>query len=99
RDRSERLRAQVRSLVAPPQSIQGMSERMRSMLRMAQDEVADMQASRRPQAERRIAEADQRAAEELATARAQADEIRAEATRLAEQSAHAHARRPPPARA
>ena len=42
RARAERLRAQVRTLVSPQQSVQGMSERMRSMLRMAEDEVAEM---------------------------------------------------------
>ncbi|HZG90935.1 MAG TPA: hypothetical protein VEZ42_12050, partial [Pseudonocardia sp.] len=92
RARSERLRAQVRSLVSPPQSIQGMSERMRSMLRMAEDEVADMLAGAEAEAERRIHEADRRAAEALFHAREQADAIRAEASRLAEQAAHEQAR-------
>jgi len=40
RARAERLRAQVRTLVSPQQSVQGMSERMRSMLRVAGDVVA-----------------------------------------------------------
>ena len=42
RARAERLRVQVRSLVSPPQSVQGMSERMRSMLRLAEDEAGEM---------------------------------------------------------
>ena len=42
RARAERLRARSARLASPPQSVQGMSERMRSMLRLAEDEAADM---------------------------------------------------------
>ena len=41
RARAERLRSQVRTLISPPTSVPGMSERMRSMLRLAEDEVSD----------------------------------------------------------
>ena len=38
----ENLRHQVRALAAPPESVQGMSDRVRAMLRLAEDEVAEM---------------------------------------------------------
>ena len=40
--RADRLRTQVRTMAARPSDVQGMSERMRTMLRLAEDEVADM---------------------------------------------------------
>ena len=54
RARTERLRVQVRSLVSPPQSVQGMSERMRSMLRLAEDEAGEMLSQAEHEVKRRI---------------------------------------------
>ena len=47
RAHAEQLRAEVRSLVRSPQSVPGLSQRMRSMLRMAEHEAgADAPAGR-----------------------------------------------------
>jgi chromosome segregation ATPase len=73
RARAERLRAQVRTLVSPQQSVQGMSERMRSMLRMAEDEVAEMLARAETEVKQRLHDAEQRAATIVQEARAAAD--------------------------
>ena len=61
---AEQLRVQVRSLVSSPQSVQGMSQRMRSMLRIAEHEAAEML---------------QRAEQEISRARAALDAERAAA--------------------
>jgi vacuolar-type H+-ATPase subunit H len=84
RARAERLRAQVRTLVSPQQSVQGMSERMRSMLRLAEDEVAEMLMRAETEVNKRVSEADQRANRLLADARTEADEIRRTASDDAE---------------
>jgi chromosome segregation ATPase len=76
RARAERLRAQVRTLVSPQQSVQGMSERMRSMLRMAEDEVAEMLARADTEVTKRLHDAEQQAATIVEKARADADAIR-----------------------
>ncbi|MGH3588116.1 MAG: hypothetical protein ACRDQ0_17565, partial [Pseudonocardia sp.] len=76
RVRAERLRAQVRTLASPQQSPQNTSERIRSMLRLAEDEVADMLARAETEANRRTKEADAQAAQVLAAARADAEEAR-----------------------
>ena len=76
RARAERLRAQVRTLVSPQQSVQGMSERMRSMLRMAEDEVAEMVARADTEVTKRIHDAEQQAATIVEKARAEADATR-----------------------
>lgn len=86
RARTERLRAQVRTLVSPPQSIQGMSERMRSMLRLAEDEVVDMIARAESEVNRRIRAADVRATETRTSAQADADSLRSAARADAEQT-------------
>lgn len=91
RARADRLRAQVRSLVHAPQTVQGMSERVRSMLRMAQDEVADMLANSEAEVVRRRQETDRYLAELIATAHANADAIGAAARVEAERSAAADA--------
>jgi len=91
RARADRLRAQVRSLVHAPQSVQGMSERVRSMLRMAQDEVADMLTRSEAEAVRRRQETDRYLAELIATAHANADAIGVAARVEAERSAAADA--------
>jgi hypothetical protein len=69
RSRADRLRAQVRTLVSPQQSVQGMSERMRSMLRLAEDEVAEMLAHAESEVDRRVREAEQKAEQILSDAR------------------------------
>jgi DivIVA domain-containing protein len=78
RVRAEKLRAQVRTLASPSQSPLGTTERIRSMLRLAEDEVADMLAGAEAEANRRIQEADAQAAQTLAAAQADADAIREE---------------------
>jgi cell division septum initiation protein DivIVA len=78
RARAEKLRAQVRSLASPSQSPLGTTERIRSMLRLAEDEVADMLAGAKTEATRRTQEAEAQAAQTLAAARADADTIRDE---------------------
>ncbi len=103
RARAERLRAQVRTLVSPQQSVQGMSERMRSMLRMAEDEVAEMLQRADAEVARRLHDAEQKATTIVEDARAEADAIRmqskadaeaaeeADAVRRAELEAEEHA--------
>ena len=73
RARAERLRAQVRTLVSPQQSVQGMSERMRSMLRMAEDEVAEMLQRADNEVAKNLHDAEQKAAGIVEEARAEAD--------------------------
>jgi len=68
RARAERLRVQVRSLVSPPQSVQGMSERMRSMLRLAEDEAGEMLTQAAHEAAELRRDADAHAARVVATA-------------------------------
>ena len=75
RARAEKLRGQVRTLAGPPQSVQGMSERMRSMLRLAEDEVADMLGRAETDAAQRRQEAEQHSAHMLATAQEEADQV------------------------
>jgi chromosome segregation ATPase len=91
RARAERLRAQVRTLVSPQQSVQGMSERMRSMLRMAEDEVAEMLARADTEVTKRLHDAEQQAATILESARADADatrlQMKADAAAAEEQDA------------
>jgi cell division septum initiation protein DivIVA len=95
RARAEKLRAQVRTLAGPPQSVQGMSERMRSMLRLAEDEVSDMLGRAETEAAQRRQEAEQEAAQTLAAARAEAASFlgpaQSEATELAERTARERA--------
>ena len=86
RDRSEKLRAQVRTLAGPPQSVQGMSERMRSMLRLAQDEVDDMLGRAETEAAQRRHDAEQTVAAAQAEATSFLGPARAEATELAERT-------------
>lgn len=76
RARADRLRAQVRTLVSPQQSVQGMSERMRSMLRLAEDEVAEMLARAETDVNKRVREAEQRAEQIVADARNQVATVR-----------------------
>ena len=70
RAHAEQLRAEVRSLVRSPQSVPGLSQRMRSMLRMAEHEAGEML---------------QRAEQEISRARAEleAERERAERERAA----------------
>ena len=95
RARAERLRVQVRSLVSPPQSIQGMSERMRSMLRLAEDEAGEMLNRADQEIAQRRRDAEAHASELLATARKEAAalhaESRSESDRAAEEIAKARA--------
>jgi cell division septum initiation protein DivIVA len=61
---TDRLKGQLRRLSAPPESVEGMSERLQSMLRLAQDEVAE-----------RRRRADAEATEIIARAEAEAGEL------------------------
>jgi hypothetical protein len=78
RVRAEKLRAQVRTLASTKQGSQATTERIRSMLRLAEDEVADMLGRAEAEANRRTQEADAQAAQTIAAARADADAIRDE---------------------
>ncbi|MGE3284956.1 MAG: hypothetical protein AB7J32_02490 [Pseudonocardia sp.] len=82
RARAERLRVQVRALVSPPTSLPGMSERMRSMLRLAEDEVSEM-----------LTQADAEAIRRRHDAELEAGEIRSAALADAERSAAEDAKR------
>ena len=93
RARAERLRAQVRTLVSPQQSVQGMSERMRSMLRMAEDEVAEMLQQADAEIAKRMHDSEQRAATIVEDARAEADAIRMQSKADAEAAEEADALR------
>jgi cell division septum initiation protein DivIVA len=93
RARAERLRAQVRTLVSPQQSVQGMSERMRSMLRMAEDEVAEMLQRADNEVTKNLHDAEQKAAGIVEEARAEADAIRMQSKAAAEAAEEADTRR------
>ncbi|MBV9922767.1 MAG: hypothetical protein JOY78_18215 [Pseudonocardia sp.] len=93
RARAERLRAQVRTLVSPQQSVQGMSERMRSMLRMAEDEVAEMLQRADAEVAKRLHDAEQLAATVVEEARSEADSIRMQSKAEAEAAEEQIARR------
>jgi cell division septum initiation protein DivIVA len=93
RARAERLRAQVRTLVSPQQSVQGMSERMRSMLRMAEDEVAEMLQRAENEVTKSLHDAEQKAAGIVEDARAEADAIRMQSKADAEAAEEQDARR------
>ncbi|GAY12382.1 DivIVA domain-containing protein [Pseudonocardia sp. N23] len=84
RSENEALRLQVRKLSAPPQDVAGMSERLRTMLRLAQEEVAEVRA----RADGEIAQA--RADMERDASRLVAD-ARAEAARIVEEARQAKA--------
>jgi cell division septum initiation protein DivIVA len=90
--RTERLRVQIRNLVSPPQSIQGMSERMRSMLRLAEDEAGEMLKRAGLEATQTQLDAEAQAAEVIATARDQATAFHESAQARAESSARDLAR-------
>src|SRR3977135_1233632 len=49
-----KLKGQLRRMSAPPESVEGMSERLQSMLRLAQDEVAERRRDDEPQTGRTI---------------------------------------------
>ncbi len=76
RARADRLRAQVRTLVSPQQSVQGMSERMRSMLRLAEDEVAEMLAKAETEVNKRVRAAEQKATQLVTDAQEEAEAVR-----------------------
>ncbi len=76
RARADRLRAQVRTLVSPQQSVQGMSERMRSMLRLAEDEVAEMLVRAETEVNKRVREAEQKAEQIVTDAQNQVATVR-----------------------
>ncbi|WP_300007638.1 hypothetical protein [Pseudonocardia sp.] len=60
---TDRLKGQLRRLSAPPESVEGMSERLQSMLRLAQDEVAERRRRAEAEAADIIARAEAAAAE------------------------------------
>ena len=93
RQRADRLRTQVRTMAGKPSDVQGMSERMRTMLRLAEDEVADMLRRADEEVAGRLAEADKGAEQVVAAARAQAADIVAAARAEAERTDVEAARR------
>ena len=80
-------------LVSPPQSVQGMSERMRSMLRLAEDEVAEMLQRANNEVTKNLHDAEQKAAGIVEEARAEADAIRMQSKADAEAAEEADTRR------
>src|SRR6195952_1429428 len=64
----EELRAQIDRLAAPPDSMEGLSERLQRMLRLAQDEAREMRSSAEQAARRTREEADERARRTVADA-------------------------------
>ena len=68
----EELRAQIDRLAAPPDSMEGLSERLQRMLRLAQDEAREMRSSAEQAARRTREEADERARRTVADADEQA---------------------------
>jgi hypothetical protein len=88
RVRAESLRAQVRTLASPQQSPLNTSERIRSMLRLAEDEVTDMLARAEAEANRRRQEADQASAQTIGAARADAAAVREEGRAAAAKLRH-----------
>ena len=89
RSENEALRLQVRKLSAPPQDVQGMSERLRSMLRLAQEEVAEIRARADAEVAKARADMERDAGQLVADARAEAARIVDEA-RAAEAAVEAH---------
>jgi len=88
RARAERLRSQVRSLASPPTSMPGVSERIRSMLQLAQTEVEEMLAQAETETARRRVEAERDAGRIRAAAQADAERSATEdAQRRAESEA------------
>jgi cell division septum initiation protein DivIVA len=89
--RADRLRTQVRTMAGRPSDVQGMSERMRTMLRLAEDEVADMLRRVDAEVARRLAEADANVGTVVGEAQQEAAAIRsaarADAERVAAESA------------
>src|SRR5689334_20846977 len=91
--RADRLRTQVRTMAARPSDVQGMSERMRTMLRLAEDEVADMLRRADEEVARRIGDTDANAERVVGTAREEAAQIHAAARAEAETVVAAAGRR------
>src|SRR4051812_48437371 len=89
--RADRLRTQVRTMAARPSDVQGMSERIRTMLRLAEDEVADMLRRADAEVARRRGEADAGAEQVVEAARHEAARIRQAARAEAEQGTAAAA--------
>jgi DivIVA domain-containing protein len=90
--RADRLRTQVRTMAGRPSDVQGMSERMRTMLRLAEDEVADMLQKADAEVARRLAEAESSAARIVSGSKQEAVDIRAAAQADAERLAAEAAR-------
>jgi hypothetical protein len=77
--RADRLRTQVRTMAGRPSDVQGMSERMRTMLRLAEDEVADMLRRADQEVARRLAQADAKGVQVVRDAQQEAGKARAAA--------------------
>jgi len=60
---TDRLKVQLRRLSAPPESVEGMSERLQSMLHLAQDEVAERRKRAEIEATEIVARAEAQAGE------------------------------------
>ena len=77
---SERLREQLTRMSAPPETVDGMGERLQWMLRLAQEEVHEMRARAEAEAEAVRAEAEAGAAELDERTRRERTELEAERT-------------------
>lgn len=91
--RAERLRTQVRTMAGRPSDVQGMSERMRTMLRLAEDEVADMLRRADGEVARRLSEADANAEQVRGAAQREAAQLLDSARSEVENTTGAAARR------
>lgn len=78
RTETERLKAQLTRMAAPPDTVEGMSERLQWMLRLAQDEVREMQVRAEADAEATRSSAVTEAAELAERNREQAGQLDAE---------------------
>jgi DivIVA domain-containing protein len=84
----EELRAQIDRLAAPPDSMEGLSERLQRMLRLAQDEAREMRSSAEQAARRTREEADERAHRTVSEAEERAHETITNADEHARTTVH-----------
>lgn len=92
RARAERLRMHIQHSSTQPQNVQGVSERMRTMLRLAEDEVADRLAKGDALVDERLRAADLEARRITEAARVDAAAVRAAVQHERDEHAAAHER-------
>jgi cell division septum initiation protein DivIVA len=91
RTESEQLREQLTRMSAPPETVDGMSERLQWMLRLAQEEVQEMRAKAEADAEETRADAVAEAAELAERNKQQVAELEADRARAREEIQRNHA--------